>query len=111
MNAGPYPPFVDLWYTISGKTLEPSVPGVVPEQRLTRQGAPRRDTQLRLGSPISREVGTLEPGRCADLIVLRDDYFRVPLDDIRTLTSVLTVVDGEIVCADGSAGRGRPSCS
>jgi hypothetical protein len=55
MNAGPYPPFVDLWYTISGETLDPSVPGVVPEHRLTRQGAPRRDTQLGLGLPISRE--------------------------------------------------------
>jgi predicted amidohydrolase YtcJ len=37
--------------------------------------------------------------------VLNRDYFRVPEDDIRSLTSLLTVVDGEIVFADGEYTR------
>ena len=102
MNAGPYAPFINLWYTISGKTLDPSAPGVVPEQRLTRQQALRAATSNCASFlDLEGKVGTLEPDRYADLIVLREDYFRVPVDDIRTLTSVLTVVDGEIVNADG----------
>jgi predicted amidohydrolase YtcJ len=54
---------------------------------------------------LDGKVGTLEVGKLADLIVLNRDYFRVPVDDIRTLTSQLTVVDGEIVLADGEFAR------
>jgi predicted amidohydrolase YtcJ len=57
---------------------------------------------------LEEEIGSLEVGKRADLIVLDRDYFKVPVDDIRTLTSVLTVVDGEIVYADGRfAGLNR----
>ena len=45
-------------------------------------------------------LGTIEPGKLADLVVLSDDYFdpmRVPDDAIRKITSVLTVVDGKVV--------------
>jgi len=45
-------------------------------------------------------LGTIEPGRLADLAVLTDDYFdpkRVPDDMIRSLRSALTVVDGKVV--------------
>src|SRR5829696_5260822 len=47
-------------------------------------------------------VGLLEPGRHADLIVLSDDYFEVPVDDIKDLRSNLTIVGGRIVHADGA---------
>jgi predicted amidohydrolase YtcJ len=101
MNAGPYAPFINIWYTISGRTLQPGATGVVPEQRLTREEALRMATS-NCASIIDLEgkVGLLEPGKYADLIVLSDDYFTVPTDDIRTLTSVLTVVDGKVVYAD-----------
>jgi len=46
-------------------------------------------------------VGSLEPGRHADLIVLSDDYFKVPDDRIKDIRSNLTIVDGRIVHADG----------
>ena len=101
MNAGPYAPFIDIWYAISGKTLEPGATGVLPEQRLTREQALRMATAS-CASIVDLEgkVGTLQAGRYADLIVLSKDYFKVPEDEIRKLTSVLTVVDGEIVYAD-----------
>ncbi|HXV56602.1 MAG TPA: amidohydrolase family protein [Gaiellaceae bacterium] len=101
LNASTYAPFVNLWYTVSGKTYVPGVQGVVPEQRLTRTEALRMATE-KCGwfLELDGKVGTLEPGKYADLIVLSDDYFKVPVDDIRTLTSVLTVVNGEIVWSD-----------
>jgi hypothetical protein len=46
------------------------------------------------------QLGTIEPGKLADLVVLTDDYFDpklVPDDMIRSLRSVLTVVDGKVV--------------
>lgn len=54
-------------------------------------------------------MGSLEPENYADLIVLSKDYFAVPEDEIRTLTSVLTLVDGRIVYAGAEyAGLDQP---
>jgi hypothetical protein len=101
MNVAPYPPFVDLWYVVSGKTLDPAVPGISADQRLTREQALRAKT-VGCAWNLAQDgrLGTLEVGKHADLIVLSDDYFAVPVDDIRSLTSVLTVVGGRIVFAD-----------
>jgi predicted amidohydrolase YtcJ len=106
MNVAPYPPFVDLWYVVSGKSFNPAVPGVPLEQRLTREEALRAKT-VRCAWNLVQEgrVGSLEVGKHADLIVLSDDYFTVPTDDIRGLTSVLTIVGGRIVHAAAEFAR------
>jgi imidazolonepropionase-like amidohydrolase len=96
LDVSPYPPFLNLWYVI--KTTVPAVAGVVPEQRLTRHEALRLATE-RCGWFIDLEgkVCSLAPENYAQLIVLNKDYFAVPEDEIRTLTSVLTLVRGRIV--------------
>ena len=110
LNVSPYPPFLNLWYVISGKTTVPGVAGVVPEQRLTRAEALRFATEkCSWFIDLEGQVGSLAPGNYADLIVLNKDYFAVPEDEIRTLTSVLTVLGGRIVYADAEyAGLDRP---
>jgi predicted amidohydrolase YtcJ len=106
MNVAPYPPFITLWYVVSGNTLDPDVPGVPPEQRLTRMEALRAKT-VSCAWNLTQEgrLGSLEIGRHADLIVLSDDYFSVPTDDIRSITSVLTIVGGRIVYDAGRLRR------
>jgi len=45
-------------------------------------------------------IGSIEPGRLGDLVVLSDDYFdtrKVPDSALRGLHSVLTVVDGKVI--------------
>ena len=55
------------------------------------------------------KVGALELDKYADLIVLSKDYFANPDDEIRTLTSVLTLVIGSIVYAGAEyAGLDQP---
>ena len=58
---------------------------------MTRWGA---DYVLR-----NEELGSLEPGKLADLVVLSDDYLTVPEEEIRNLSSVLTIIGGEVVHA------------
>ena len=101
LNASTYSPFISLWYVHSGRTYVPGQAGVVPEQRLTRTEALEMATK-KCGwfMELEDKVGTLEVGKYADLIVTSKDYFKVPVDDIRTLTSVLTVVDGDVVYGD-----------
>jgi predicted amidohydrolase YtcJ len=103
MNVAPWAPFQTLWYVTTGQTLLPGVMGVPADQRLTRTEALRHAT-VECGWFIDQEdrVGSLEPGKHADLIVLSDDYFKVPDSAIKDIRSNLTVVDGRIVHADGS---------
>jgi predicted amidohydrolase YtcJ len=102
MNVAPWAPFQNLWYVTTGDTLLPGVPGVPEDQRLTRTEALRHAT-VECAWFLDQEgrLGSLEPGKHADLIVLSDDYFRVPDDAIRDIRSRLTIVDGRIVYADG----------
>jgi predicted amidohydrolase YtcJ len=103
MNVAPWAPFQTLWYVTTGQTLLPGVPGVPADQRLSRTEALRHAT-TECGWFIDQEgrVGSLEPGKHADLIVLSDDYFRVSDDKIKDIRSNLTIVDGRIVHADGA---------
>ena len=102
LAAAPYPPFVNLWYAISGKTDVPNQGGVAADQRLTRlQALALATRRCDWFMSLDGRIGALEPGRLADLIVLSDDYFHVPVDRIRTLTSVLTMVGGRVVYGEG----------
>jgi predicted amidohydrolase YtcJ len=102
MNVSPYPPFINLWWAVSGKSLDPAVPGVPEDQRLTRGEALRAAT-VDCAWNLDQEgrLGSIEPGKHADLIVLSDDYFAVPTDKIRDIRSVLTVVGGRVVYGSG----------
>ena len=51
------------------------------------------------------KIGTIEPGRLADLVVLNRDYFTVPEAEIKQIRSVMTVVNGRIVHDTGMAKK------
>jgi hypothetical protein len=68
------------------------------DQQITRQEALRLFTRgnswfLRM----ENKIGSIEPGKLADLAVLNKDYFAVPDAEIKQIRSVLTVVDGKVV--------------
>jgi predicted amidohydrolase YtcJ len=46
------------------------------------------------------ELGTLESGKLADIVVLDSDLFAVPLEKIPETKVKMTIVDGEIVFTD-----------
>jgi hypothetical protein len=53
--------------------------------------------------------GALRAGEFADLAVLSDDYFSVPSEEIKAITSVLTMVGGRIVHGSGEFGKLAPA--
>jgi len=92
-------PWNMISYMVTGKSSDGTL--INAGQQLTRMEALRLYTAengwfLR----EEKELGTIEPGKLADLVVLSDDYFnpqRVPDDAIKKLKSMLTVVDGRVV--------------
>jgi len=84
---------------VTGKALDGSL--INAGQQLTRMEALRLYTAEN-GWFLKEEatIGTIEPGKLADVVVLSDDYFdpmRVPDDAIKKIKAVLTVVDGKVV--------------
>ena len=94
-------PFVSLQWMIDGKT----VAGLVmraPEELPTRMEALRLYTEGSAWFSFDEsERGSLAVGKLADLAVLRKDYLTVPTDEIGGIVSLLTMVGGRIVYADG----------
>jgi hypothetical protein len=92
-------PWNVIAYMVTGKASDGSL--INAGQQLTRMEALRLYTAEN-GWFLKEEatLGTIEPGKHGDLVVLSDDYFdpkRVPDDAIKKLKSVLTVVDGKVV--------------
>jgi predicted amidohydrolase YtcJ len=96
VHIAPLNPWLHIYFAVTGvNSFGARVNG---DQQLTRQEALRLFT--RGNSWFMRmedKIGTIEPGRLADLVVLDRDYFTVPDADIRKIRSVLTIVDGRIV--------------
>ncbi|WP_220232109.1 amidohydrolase family protein [Lactobacillus panisapium] len=46
---------------------------------------------------FEQDLGTLEPGKLADVVVLDRNLFKVPTDEIRFAKVTLTMADGKIV--------------
>ena len=46
------------------------------------------------------ELGSIEVGKLADLVVLNNDYLSVSEEEIKGISSVLTIVGGNVVYAD-----------
>ena len=99
---GPMNPWLSIYFMVSGKDSSGNL--VNPGQMITRMEALRLYT---MGSAWfsfdESRLGSLEPGKLADLVVLSEDYLTVPEANIRALHSVLTIVGGKIVHEEKNA--------
>ena len=86
-----------VWQAITRYNREIDAP-VAPDQALTREEALRCATIETAHLTFEEDIkGSLEPGKLADLIVLSDDPLTCPENDIKDITSELTMVDGNFV--------------
>jgi hypothetical protein len=94
-------PFVSLRWMLDGRTVD----GIATRDA---QETPSREQALRLYTEGSawfahdeNRRGRLVRGMLADLAVLSEDYFNVPLDRIAQIESLMTLVGGKVVYAAG----------
>jgi predicted amidohydrolase YtcJ len=106
-QAAPINPWLNVYYMVTGRNVRGEL--INDGQQITRQEA----VWLYTGANgwFSREervLGTIEPGRLADLVVLSADVFdakAVPDEQIRRITSVMTVLGGRVVYGDAKSLR------
>jgi predicted amidohydrolase YtcJ len=96
VHIAPLNPWLQIYFATTG--LNSFGARVNGDQQITRQEALRLFTHgnswfLRM----ENKIGSIEPGKLADLAVLNKDYFSVKDEEIKQIRSVLTVVDGKVV--------------
>ena len=96
-----YNPFTALQWLLDGKTA-----GGAALRRADE--TPGREDALRFYTMGSAwfahdedRLGSLEPGKVADLAVLSKDYMTAPIEEIGRIESMLTIVAGKVVYAAG----------
>src|SRR6266568_1676008 len=100
MQIAPMNPWIHMYFATTGINAR----GVLinPNQLITRQEV--LSLYTRENGWFLREedqLGTIESGKLADLVVLNSDYFAVPNEDLKKIRSVLTVVGGNVVYDGG----------
>ena len=103
-----YNPWMALHWLITGKTIG-GMQFWPREQVLDRFTALQLYTSGSAWFSGEEQVkGKIEKGMYADLSILSDDYFSATTEQVKTITSVLTIVNGKIVYASGTFKAADP---
>jgi predicted amidohydrolase YtcJ len=101
-------PFHGIYAAVTRRPLGGGAPAASPEQVMTREEAVRSFTTWNAyASHQETDLGTLAPGKRADLIVCSADVFACPADAIKDIHPVLTMVGGQVVHARGAIETAR----
>jgi predicted amidohydrolase YtcJ len=96
-----YNPFVSLQWYLDGTTIGGTITRGSEEAPTRRQALEMYTRNSAFEANEDDRRGTLEPGKLADLAVLSADYTTVPVKDVGKIRSMLTMVGGKVVFADG----------
>jgi predicted amidohydrolase YtcJ len=95
----PLDPLLGIYAAATRRTLDGKNPqGWIPKQRITVAEAVHAYT---VGSAFAEHQeqikGSLEAGKLADLVVLTDDIFRMPANDLDEARVYMTLFDGSVI--------------
>jgi hypothetical protein len=96
MQIAPMNPWLHMFYATTGRNARGAL--INDGQQISRHEVLELYT-ARNGWFLREEedLGTIEPGKHADLVVLNRDYFTVADQDLKRINSILTVVGGRVV--------------
>jgi predicted amidohydrolase YtcJ len=103
-----YNPWIALYWITTGRTMAGT-------QAMAGENVLDRKTALQLmtfgGYDLIREKskGKIQKGYYADLVILDKDYFSVQEEDIKSIVSNLTIVDGKIVYGSNEFSTHAPA--
>jgi predicted amidohydrolase YtcJ len=81
---------------VTRKTERGSV--IDPSEAITREQALKIYTINNAYASFEESIkGSIEPGKLADMAILTDDILNCPIDKIKDIESVLTILGGKII--------------
>jgi predicted amidohydrolase YtcJ len=92
-------PWLNFSTMITGRNLAGQA--ILGDQMLTRQQTLWLATAANTWFIWEEDIGSIEAGNHADLAVLDRDYFTIPDEDIKRISSLLTIVGGRVMHNDG----------
>jgi predicted amidohydrolase YtcJ len=96
MQIAPMNPWLHMYYAVTGKNAKGEL--INDGEQITRDEVMRLYTAENGWFTKEEDVtGSIEPGKYGDLVVLNHDYRALPDEGLKTLRSLLTVVNGRIV--------------
>jgi len=96
-SVNPYNPFLGMWISITRRANR-FTGRLHPQEALTRQQAIRFYTRNNAHLLfLEKEIGSLEPGKQADFVVLDRDILKCPVDAIRGTQVLQTYIQGRQV--------------
>ena len=88
-------PFTTLWWAVTGKMVGGTK---VLRQTISREDALIAHTRKNAYFVFQENnLGSIQPGKLADMLVLDRDYLTIPADQIKDIKPVMTIVGGRIV--------------
>jgi predicted amidohydrolase YtcJ len=104
-----YNPWVAMGWMVTGRAVS-GTQVLADHNRLSRVEALSLFTKgAAWFTDAQAEMGRIAPGNLADFALLDRDYFEVPGDEIKAISSVLTVMDGRVVFGAGDYGAIAPA--
>ncbi len=98
-----YNPFYTLSLAVTGKMVGGKV---VNRQTITREEALIAHTRSNSFFLMrENDLGSIAPGKLADLVVLDRDYLTIPADQIKDIKPVMTFVGGKLAYGGGAPAR------
>jgi hypothetical protein len=108
-RATTFNPWVAIAWVVTGKSVS-GTEVLAKHNRLSRVEALNLFTRgAAWFTDAEAEMGRIAPGNLADFALLDRDYFDVAEEEIRLVTSVLTVLDGRVVFGAGEYDSLAPS--
>lgn len=95
-STNPYNPFLGMWIAVTRKTVDGTV--INSGQRISREQALRMYTLN--GAYLSfeeKKKGSIEPRKLADMVVISKNYLSCPVDEIKKIQALRTIVGGRVV--------------